>query len=67
MYIDVVKSLLEDLKERFSKKDLEGLLQDVHSLKQGKMNVTQFFSYVTILIETWVSKTHIKLHLWYSL
>jgi len=52
VYIDVVKSLLEDLKERFSKKDLEGLLQDVHSLKQGKMNVTQFFSYVTILIET---------------
>jgi len=39
VYIDVAKILWEDLKERFSKGDyfqISGLLQEIHSVKQGE-------------------------------
>ncbi|XP_017412875.1 uncharacterized protein LOC108324438 [Vigna angularis] len=54
IYVDNAKDLWEELKERFSKGDyfkISDLLQDIHSIKQGERNVSQYFTYLKILWE----------------
>jgi len=46
IYIDTTKDLWEDLNERFFKGDyfrISELLQEIHSIRQGERNVSQFF------------------------
>ena len=54
VYIDIEKNLWDDLKERFSRGShfrISDLLQEIHSIKQGERNVTQFYTDLKILWE----------------
>ncbi|XP_017420238.1 uncharacterized protein LOC108330251 [Vigna angularis] len=54
IYVEEAKELWEELKERFSKGDyfkISGLLQDIHSIKQGERGISQFFTDLKILWE----------------
>lgn len=47
IYVENVKDLWDKLKRRFSKEDyfkILDLLQDIHSIKHGEKNVSQFFN-----------------------
>ncbi|XP_068463884.1 uncharacterized protein [Phaseolus vulgaris] len=54
VYIENARELWEDLWERFSKGDhfrISDLLQEIHSMRQGKRNVTEFFTELKTLWE----------------
>ncbi|XP_017431848.1 uncharacterized protein LOC108339219 [Vigna angularis] len=53
-YVEDAKELWEELKERFSKGDyfkISDLLQEIHSIKQEEITVSQFFTDIKILWE----------------
>jgi len=52
IYIDIVKNIWKDLKIRFLKGDyfrISYLFQEIHVLKQGERNMTQFYTGLKIL------------------
>ncbi|XP_014503203.1 uncharacterized protein LOC106763539 [Vigna radiata var. radiata] len=54
IYIEEVKELWDELKERFFKGDyfkISDLLQDIHSIKQGERSVNQYFTDLKIIWE----------------
>ncbi|KOM48639.1 hypothetical protein LR48_Vigan07g234300 [Vigna angularis] len=62
IYVNNAKDLWEELKERFSIGDyfkISYLLQDIHSIKQGERNVSQYFTNLKILWEELESLRHI--------
>ena len=54
VYVGNARDLWEELKERFSKGDylkISYLLQEIHSIRQGDRNISQFFTDFKILWE----------------